>query len=80
MAPDPRRNVGGTVWAKADLVSREAKRVYGAASQTMWLRGTTIECTTRRNEGSKRAVTYMSNVYGRQFRKGDYHSTSEFEI
>ena len=61
--PDVRRQVGGTVWAKADAVSREAKRVYGAAVGRTWLRGSVLEVLSRRNEGGKRAVTYVRGLY-----------------
>ena len=44
MAPrDARQQVGGTVWVKAEMVSREAKRVYGAAVGRTWLPGKVLE-------------------------------------
>ena len=59
MAPDSRRVVGGTAWAKATHVSRDARRIYGAEVDKKWLRGTVIEVMTSRPEGSKRATTMI---------------------
>ena len=61
--PDTRRQVGGDVWAKAEAVSREAKRVYGAAISRTWVRGTVLEVIIQRNEGSKRATTMVKASY-----------------
>jgi hypothetical protein len=64
MAPDPRRKEGGTIWAKAEQVSKDAKCVYGAAVGNLWLQGTTIECISKRYEdSSKRACNYIKAMY-----------------
>ena len=51
--PDTRRQVGGNVWAKAEAVSREAKRVFGAAVGRTWVRGTVLEVIIQQNEGQR---------------------------
>ena len=61
--PDTRRQVGGDVWAKAEAVSREAKRVYGAAISRTWVRGTVLEVIIQQNEESKRATTMVKASY-----------------
>ena len=61
--PDPRRQVGGHVWAKADAVSKECKRVFGAAVSRTWLQGTVVEVISQRNEGAKRATTMIKACY-----------------
>jgi Transposase IS4 len=61
---DTRRCVGGFVWAKAEAVSRDAKRVYGRELDNTWLRGTVLEVlTNKRNESSKRTTTYIKARY-----------------
>jgi hypothetical protein len=56
-APDPRRQEGGTCWARADQVSCDSKRVYGSMYQTTWLKGTALQCF--RKEGKSRATTMV---------------------
>ena len=62
--PDPRRIVGGTVWARAEAVSKDAKRIYGSNSSTTWLRGIVLEVITqRKSAAAKRATTYVKALY-----------------
>jgi Transposase IS4 len=52
------------VWAKAEAVSRDAKRVYGSEVSNTWLRGTVLEVLTqRRNAASKRSTTYVKAAF-----------------
>jgi hypothetical protein len=62
--PDTRRVIGGTVWARAEAVSHDAKRIYGAQLSRTWLRGTVSAITsTLRREYSKRATTFVTATY-----------------
>jgi hypothetical protein len=62
--PDTRRIVGGAVWARADAVSRDARRIYGSELNNTWLRGNVLEVMTqRKNASSKRATTYVKASY-----------------
>jgi hypothetical protein len=57
---DARRVVGGFVWAKADAVSRDAKRIYGRELPNTWLRGTVMEVVSqKKTPAQKRATTYI---------------------
>jgi Transposase IS4 len=61
MPADPRRVPGGTVWARAESVTHDAKRVYGALLATTWLKGTVIAHTSElRNPTSRRATSYVT--------------------
>jgi len=61
--PDSRKHVGGLCYAKADAVTHDAKRVFGAGLETTWLAGTVKEVINHRPEGSKRATTYVLAKY-----------------
>jgi hypothetical protein len=62
--PDSRRVIGGALWARADAVTHDAKRVYGAALSKTWLKGTVIELSsTRTHEHSKRSTTFVTASY-----------------
>lgn len=61
--PDPRRVVGGSVWARATHVSRDARRIYGVDADKKWLRGIVLEVLTSRPEGSRRATTLVKARY-----------------
>jgi Transposase IS4 len=62
--PDLRRVVGGSVWARAEAVSRDAKRIYGSEVGNTWLHGTVLEVLTgRKNATAKRATTYVKATY-----------------
>ncbi len=61
---DTRRVVGGSAWARADAVSKDAKRIYGSKLNTTWLHGTVLEVKTeKKNAASKRATTYIKARY-----------------
>ena len=49
MAPaaDTRQVVGGVVWAKAEAVSHDAKRIFGAALSKTWLCGKVLSVEKR---------------------------------
>jgi hypothetical protein len=57
MPLDPRRVAGGTLWARAESVTHDAKRIYGAALPRTWVRGTVIGCSSElKNAQAKRAM------------------------
>jgi Transposase IS4 len=56
---DSRRVVGGSVFAKAEAVSKDCKRIYGALLGSTWLKGTVLEVISRRSEHAKRSSTYI---------------------
>ena len=61
--PDPRKTIGGSVWAKAAAASHDCKRIYGTAIATTFLRGVVLEVTSVRNDGAQRATTYVKARY-----------------
>jgi Transposase IS4 len=62
--PDTRRVIGGRVWARADAVSNDAKRIYGSEASNVWLEGIVQEVMSqKRNASSKRATTYVKAMY-----------------
>ena len=61
--PDSRRQVGGLCYAKADAVSHDAKRIYGAGLDETWIAGTVTEVVNHRPTGSKRSTTYIIAKY-----------------
>jgi len=62
--PDSRREVGGIVWAKAEAVSKDAKRIYGAGISDKWIMGTVIEVLSqKKSQQSNRATTYVRASY-----------------
>lgn len=63
MAPDPRKVVGGSVWAKAAAVSHDCKRIFGQVLDRTWLRGTVLQVDSITNDGAKRATTYIKASY-----------------
>lgn len=63
MPPDPRRVVGGTCWARAEAVTHDAKRIYGASLAKMWVKGTVLEVKSVLRDQAKRATTYINANY-----------------
>jgi len=62
--PDSRREVGGLVWAKADSISHDFNRTFGARHADKWLLGTVLEAyKTKKNANSKRTTTYVTASY-----------------
>ena len=62
--PDTRRIIGGDVWARADAVSRDARRIYVSKVSNIWLQGIVMEVMCqRKNVMSKRSTTYVKAVY-----------------
>ena len=59
MPVDTRRVVGGFVWARADAVSHDCKRIYGAGLRDKWLRGTVLSVHTKKPDGAKRGTTFV---------------------
>lgn len=54
LSADTRQVVGGVVWAKADSVSHDSKRIFGAALSKTWLLGKVLSVEKKRtNEQSK---------------------------
>jgi hypothetical protein len=62
MPADPRRVPGGTVWARAESVTHDAKRVYGALLATTWLKGTVIAHTSELRNPTSRRVLASFNI------------------
>ena len=60
---DPRRIVGGSVWAKATAVSNDSRRIYGVDADKHWLRGEVVEVLVSRPEGARRATTLIRAKY-----------------
>jgi len=64
MAPtDSRRQVGGLCYAKAEAVTHDAKRIYGALLDEKWIAGTVTKVVNHRPTGSKRSTTYIIAKY-----------------
>ena len=62
--PDNRRVIGGHVWARADAVTKDARRIYGTEVTNTWLHGIVLDLISqRRNATSKRATTYVKATY-----------------
>ena len=62
--PDSRREVGGIVWAKAEAVSKDCKRTFGAGISEKWIFGTVLEVyKTKKNDKSKKHTTYLKASY-----------------
>ena len=62
--PDTCRDIGGSVWARAEAVSRDAKRIYGIEAGNTWLRGVVLDVMTqRKNAASRRSTTYVRASY-----------------
>ncbi|CAB9525606.1 unknown protein [Seminavis robusta] len=61
---DTRKKVGGKCWAQAERVSKECKRIFGAALSDTWLEGIVIKVDQRlSNPSAKRATTYITALY-----------------
>ena len=60
---DPRRVVGGVVWAKATAVSNDSRRIYGVDADKHWLQGQVTDVIVNRPEGSRRATTLIRAKY-----------------
>ena len=56
---DPRRIVGGTVWAKTTAVSRDCKRIYGVECDKIYISGVVLEVLNHRPEGARRSTTLI---------------------
>ena len=62
--PDTRKIVGGVVFAKAEAVSHDCKRIYGGAGLSKKrLRGTVLEVLSRKGDGAKKSTTYIKALY-----------------
>ena len=52
--------MGGFVWARADTVSHDCKRIYyGSGLKDKWLRGTVLRVIQKKPEGAKRGTTIV---------------------
>ena len=60
---DPRRIVGGSVWAKATAISNDSTRIYGVDADKMWIRGEVMDVLVNRPEGARRATTLIKAKY-----------------
>ena len=61
---DSRVVVGGTVWARAEAISRDFKRILGNQFKTKWIRGIVLSVEKRKaSEHAKRSTTYVEGKY-----------------
>jgi len=64
MAPtDSRKEVRDIRCAKAEAVSRDAKRIYGVLLSETWLQGTVLEVINHKPDNAKRNTTYIRAKY-----------------
>ena len=80
---DSRVVVGGTVWARAEAISRDFKRILGNQFKTKWIEGTVISVAKRKSsEASKRATTYVEAKYpcGVDKVRGQLYKTKELSL
>ena len=60
---DPRRVIGGAVWAKSTAVSNDSRRIYGVEADKTWIVGEVLEVLVNRPEGARRATTLIKAKY-----------------
>ena len=61
---DSRVTVGGVVWARAEAISRDFKRILGNQFKSQWIKGTVIQVEKRKaSEFAKRSTTYVEGKY-----------------
>jgi hypothetical protein len=61
---DTRTTVGGFCWAKAEAVSHDSKRIFGAALAKTWLKGKVVSVSRRLgNDQAKRQTTFVTAEY-----------------
>lgn len=61
---DTRQAVGGIVWARAESVSRDFKRILGSAFSAKWIKGKVISVDKRKNNAqSKRPTTHVTGCH-----------------
>ena len=60
---DPRRVVGGVVFAKATAVSNDSRRILGVEADKLWLQGEVLEVLVNRPDGARRATTHIKARY-----------------
>ena len=61
--PGTRRIAGCLCFAKAQAVTHDVKRIYGAATSETWLPGTVSDVIQHRPDNAKRATTYILAKY-----------------
>ena len=62
-AVDPRRVVGGSVWAKSTAISNDSRRIFGVDADKLWVEGVVLEVLVNRPEGARRATTVIKARY-----------------
>ena len=61
---DSRVIVGGTVWARAEAISRDFKRILGNQFKTKWIEGSVISVEKRKaSDTAKRSTTYVEGKF-----------------
>ena len=61
---DSRVIVGGTVWARAEAVSRDFKRILGNQFKSTWVKGVVLRVEKRKaHAAAKRSTTYVEARY-----------------
>ena len=63
--PDPRRELGATVYTKASNVTSpaECQRRFGSAWKNMWVRGVVTCLSIEENTTSNRTTTFVTSEY-----------------
>ena len=68
---DSRVVVGGAVWARAESISRDFKRILGSQFKTKWIQGTVVNVEKRKSsDAAKRATTYVEGKYPCEVKNG----------
>jgi hypothetical protein len=71
---DPRQVVGGVVYAKADSISRDFKRILGNKFKNAWIRGEVLRVQKKKaNPEAKRSTTYVTAKYPCEVHDGVQH-------
>ena len=61
---DSRVVVGGAVFARAEAISRDFKRILGNQFKTKWIEGVVVRAEKRKaSDAAKRATTYVTGKY-----------------
>ena len=56
--------MGGTVWARAEAISLDYKRILGSQFKTKWIEGSVVSVEKRKAlDAAKRSTTYVEGKY-----------------
>jgi hypothetical protein len=69
---DPQQVVGVEVWAKADAISRDFKRILGNKFKTAWIKGEVVSVEKKKvNPTAKQSTTYVTAKYPCEVHNGE---------